>query len=298
MAHTINDIIKYNTSRQYFGCWTPKQLHEAYNQGRNSDISRTSTLKTGVISVDDICDALWNEMSYNPMRFGTQSPFIFDGKNSIRKFCDAQKGFIPNTKPNLTIQEKISEETKIFLVKLASILEDFLALMDMYDKSFSANGFTSTDYIAVGLQYDSEHSNIGYKLLAKLIFCIHEICKQNLSDYTHKSLGLHREMLKVILEQRHRDFIRPIKLPNYRKINYLQQQQQSLGNKISSKENEISETEMRINTYEDYFEDAPVDISCEENLLIKQNHELELLEDEYQNIQNLLNFLLGKTNGK
>ncbi|MBR5904686.1 MAG: hypothetical protein IKZ49_04100 [Alphaproteobacteria bacterium] len=298
MAQIINDIIKYNTSRQYFGRWTPEQLHRAYNEARNSEISRTSTLHTGVISVDDICDTLWNEMSYNPARFGTKSPFIFDGKNSITKFCDKYKIYIENKKPNLTIDEKLAEETKIFLVRLSYELQKFLTLIDDYDPSFKTTGITSTDYIMVGLQDDSENSNIGYKLLAKLVYCIHEICKQNLSDLSHKSLGLHKDIIKTIVEQRHKDLVRPVKIPNYRKIKSLKEEQKILDDKISSKQNEISETEMRLNSYEDYFEEAPVDVSSEKHLLIRQNQELGLLEDEYQNIQNLLNFLLGKTNGK
>ena len=298
MAQTINDIVRYNTSRQYFGRWTPRQLHEAYNRARNSEYSRTTTLDTDVISVDDICDTLWNEMSYNPSRFGTKSPFIFDGKNSIRKFCDAHKVYIANKKPVLTQKEKIEEETKALLVRLGNELDRFLKLMDDYDQSFSANGFTSTDSVEIGLQNDAEQANIGYKLLSKLVYCIHEICKQNLYDYTHKSLGLHREMLKVILEQRHKNFVRPMKIPNYRKIKSLEEQQKLLANKITLKEDEINGTEQLIHTYEDYFEDAPVDTSHEENLLERQNNELESLQEEYQDVQNLLNFLLGKTNGK
>ena len=61
----VHDIIKYDVNRKYFGDWTPDGLNATYNS------PTPVNFYTGILSVDKICDALWNEMSYNPERFGT-----------------------------------------------------------------------------------------------------------------------------------------------------------------------------------------------------------------------------------
>lgn len=269
------DVIRYNPTRFYFGSWTPRLIDTTYNENKCREENRTTPLNIGIISEDIICDALWNEMSYNPERFGTTSPFIFNGKNSIKKFCDYYSFYNPNDKKIIAFKQ-ISDE-----------LKRFLEFMKNYDPSFIENGHTSDPIIEVGLEKYEVFSNIGYKLLSSLRKCIHIICSQNGSDYS----GIKKYNIKMneIILARHPNGNRPSKIPNYRLIASIQAQQPKLDVEIRQKEEEISETQMRINVLQEY--EGPADTTHEQNLLERQQQELEKLEEQYQDNVNMLKLL-------
>ena len=277
MNTKFNEIIKYNPGRMYFGNWTPRQIHEIYQNMKGSDFNRTEPLTTGIITENDICDALWNEMSYNPVRFGTVSPFLFNGKNSIKQFCKKYSSCNPEDK-NL-----------VFLQKLAFALNDFTFYMDAYDQTFYKTGRTQNPVMNIGLQQDAFVSNTEYKVLAKLVACIHLICSQNSLDYARSKK--HHIAMNQIIMQRHPDLVRPIKTPNYTKLNSMQTQSQEIQSRITHQESMILETQMRINVLEEY--DAPADTSREHSALESQQAELERLEQEYQDLQTKIRIMKG-----
>lgn len=280
MNAKFNEIIKYNPARMYFGNWTPRQIHEIYNEKKDGDFNdRTSLLTTGIITEDDICDTLWNEMSYNPVRFGTKSPFIFNGKNSIKQFC--KKYSVCNSE----------DKTMLFLQKLAFALNDFTFYMDAYEPTFSKTGHTQSPTMNVGLQPDILVSNLEYKVLSKLVACIHLVCSQNGLDYTRSKK--HHIAMNEIIMKRHPNLVRPSKIPNYSKLNSMQAQSQEIQSRITHQESIILETQMRINVLEEF--DSPADTSREHNALESQQAELERLEREYQDIQNRMKIMTGIT---
>ena len=92
----IKKILAYNIRRAYIGRLTAENLGNAFaliKRSRDWDnpVSQCN-LAVGNINGDVICNALWYEMSYNPGRFGDVSPFVFNGRNSIYRFCDKPYG--------------------------------------------------------------------------------------------------------------------------------------------------------------------------------------------------------------
>ena len=283
MNAKFNEIIKYNPFRMYFGDWTPKQIHEIYKNKKDDDNDfndRTAPLTTGIITEDDICDALWSEMSYNPVRFGTKSPFIFDGKNSIKQFCE-----------KYSTCSNPEDKTLVFLQKLAVALSGFTFHMNAYDPTFSKTGRTQSSVMNVGLQPDIIASNTEYKVLSNLVYCIHLICSQNSTDYTRSKK--HRIAINQMIMKRHPKLVRPLKIPNYRKLNSMQIQSQNIQSRIANQESIILETQMRINALEEL--DSPADTNYEHATLKSQQAELEKLEQEYQDIQNRIQVISGIT---
>ena len=89
----IRNILRYDTSKAYFGSFTANDLSNAVGRikaSRNwTNPIDAVNIYIGHIDGDVICNALWHEMSYNPVRFGTVSPFMFHGKNSLYHFCNS-----------------------------------------------------------------------------------------------------------------------------------------------------------------------------------------------------------------
>ncbi len=79
----IADMLAFNKHRAYVG-----ELSLARVRTWQDSESEFPELVIGKITPDIICDALWKLMSLNPLRYGTKSPFIFDGVNHIFKFTD------------------------------------------------------------------------------------------------------------------------------------------------------------------------------------------------------------------
>ena len=84
---SVKIILKYNINRPYFGKFTASGLAGAYAKLKTTAQWDTpvkfSSVPVGHIDGNIICNALWYEMSYNPARFGTVSPFLHNGKNNI-----------------------------------------------------------------------------------------------------------------------------------------------------------------------------------------------------------------------
>jgi hypothetical protein len=276
MDNRVREIIKYNSSRKYFGDWSPKQLHEAYQTTCRDEEGKAVSLKTGIISVDDICNTLWTEMSYNPLRFGEKSPFVFDNANSIKLFSTSYKF------------NDLNPDTNALLGNIKGHLKYFLSLIEKHDALFEKTGCTESQYVSIKLQDHSCHPNNAYKMLAQLAGCIHMICKQNLQDY-NKSVKS-RFTIDEVCRNRHPDLKREIKNPCFSRIEYLTGLKDSLLQQISYKNVEILNTQMCIESLSEY--ENPADTSHQQELLEKQNQDLHYLDIRLQQIQQEISTLI------
>ena len=114
------EVVKYSANRAYFGKMTGAGLAKAYGLFKHTqdwDKPVTSaTVLVGKIDGGVICRALWNEMSYNPLRFGNVSPFLYKGKEDIYHFC---RNGVPETFPGFEFIEKIRHKmTSSFILHL------------------------------------------------------------------------------------------------------------------------------------------------------------------------------------
>jgi len=89
----ILKVISYNVKYPYFGFVTARKLSEAYLEYRNNEFGEGVPLMVGDIDGNVICNALWHEMSFNPLRFGYTSPFMINGRNNIYAFCSGRIHF-------------------------------------------------------------------------------------------------------------------------------------------------------------------------------------------------------------
>ena len=291
MKDPIIEILQYNSQRKYFGTWSPAQASDAYHRSTRSFEPTKTQINTGEISVDDICDTLWNEMSYNPVTFGQQSPFIIDGINSISYFCK---------------HEYIGKDTDKELVfsNLKKHLLYFLRKMDEYDHSFKENRKINSNYMSIGTADEySKTPNLEYEILKLLRECIKEICLHNVNCYYNlkKTDPVNAAKIVNTITERHPNFVRPIKIHNYsldQRIklsgHYMEKvtkDKESLQMSIKDKTEQIYDTEIKINSLQDYEE--PVDTSHEEQVLKKQNSELDVLTLKLSKAQETLNILIA-----
>lgn len=187
------ELIKYSPQRAYFGKLTGAALATAYGQFRQSqDWEKPITsarISVGKISGGVICHALWNEMSYNPARFGKVSPFMYNGKEDIYHFC---RNGVPENFPGFEIVEKLRHK-----------MIDFMMLNGRDKGSWYDNIDTQNGYVIIRLI--NGHSDDNYKVLTLLREMIRIVISQNLEDFNRKSYRI--QMLKVI-DSRHPNGVR------------------------------------------------------------------------------------------
>lgn len=252
----IREIIKYNANRNYFGTWTPKSLHAAYRYAHEYPLDYEASFMVAHMSQAYICDIIWNEMSYNPVRFGAISPFYFDEQPNIKMFC----------KTHQSDKESIWGE-------ISRNLQSFTAFIE--------NGIIQNGYIVIRCDENTGKTNSGYRALARLTRIIHDICIQNLADF-NKSKS-YREKIIQVVQKRHPNLARSTNNINFAQIDRVNYKRQQIQYAIVQKNAEINDISMRIKTLSEY--DPPVDVHNEE----------ELLEQKYQELQQLDEILASKT---
>lgn len=258
---SVRMIIKYNPYREYFGSWTPRRLQKTFREIYKDPFRPLVYMGIGQLSIDVICDALWAEMSYNPTRFGSTNPFVFDGVKSIKSFCKKYK----NSKaPEDDVLQKIIRE-----------LEYFLYFIGKSNPEFNTTGKIKTEQILINCDRNRK-SGYGYKALACLTRCIHLIATQNLNDYRNKKF---RKSIQEVSVARHPNMKRSNKYVNIIKIETTKKEADDLFNAITKKNSEIIDTETRIKNMNEY--DPPVDTSLEDSELSYKAQELQELEERY-----------------
>ena len=265
----VHNVIKYDVNRKYFGDWTPDELNATYNSPKPVDFY------IGVLSVDKICDALWNEMSYNPERFGTVSPFKFNGKNSLEFFINKEIDLEDN---NFAI-----------LTNLQAYLSRFWKTALQYDKDFMiTNRFKSTNILISTKIRPGEKPipSATYTMLGYLRDSIHKIASQNLQDFENKAI--YRNQIIETVKEKHPKLFRPA-TPVYAapvqestndELEKYMSDKKYLIDAIWNKNSEIMDTQMRIDTLNEF--ENPGDTSNDTALLNKQKEDLKNLETNLQ----------------
>ena len=178
------EALKYSAERAYFGKLTGKGLSSAYGMFKHTqDWDKPITSSRVVVGHIDggvICRALWNEMSYNPVRFGVVSPFVYKGREDIYHFC--RSDFSSDT-PGFEVIEKIRHKLIDFMMLNGK------AQGQWCDKIDAKSGI-------VTIQLVDGHSDDKYKSLSMLREMIRIVASQNLEDFKHKPYRT--QMLKVI----------------------------------------------------------------------------------------------------
>lgn len=199
-AH-IKTILKYNPKRQYIGRMTAYDLHDAYHQLKRSydwdNPLEYVNVNIGNIDGNAICDALWYEMSYNPVRFGANSPFVFGDRNNIFKFC---KNYTPEM-----------DDVNSLLYKIRYNLIDFMSLNADEHNSWRDKVYTQNGIIPIGLTPNG-YADAAYKMLADLRASIKLIAQQNIADFSKKR-GPYRVEIINTVQSRHPNGVRPLVKP-------------------------------------------------------------------------------------
>lgn len=262
----VHDIIKYDVNRKYFGDWSPAGLNATYNS------PTPVPFYIGVLSVDKICDTLWKEMSCNPERFGTVSPFKIKGKNALEYFIDKEIDLYDN---NFEI-----------LTTLQSYLSKFWNLASQYDKEFMITNRFKNTYVTISTKIPSTPGgkpipSITYEMLGCLRDSIHKIATQNIKDFEK---AIYRDQIVDIIKSKYPQFFETTKPADInRELAKYLSDKEHLINAIWNKSSEILETQSRIKTLNYEFEN-PGDTSKDTALLHKQNADLEKLERSLQAI--------------
>ena len=180
----LKQIIRYSAKRMYFGNWTPETLDDIY-------FSTSTNLKTDYIYIDDltediICDVLWYEMSYNPARFGTTSPFKINGKNSLLYFLGTYRKYAPRNSDGF-----MPHEIMDFIWHITDFVKN-LGKAKLYDS------FIKTGKLPKRLNILCADAN--YRLLSSLRKAIHAITKQNYKDLQDPEF---QEQMFQVITKRH-----------------------------------------------------------------------------------------------
>ena len=174
----ILDILKYNVSRSCIGALVPDELSAAYNNA-HTHMDESFPLRVGDINGLKICDAIWHQMSYNPVRFGTVSPFKFDGRNNIYRFCRGH------------VAPGASADAATVFGHLRQKLSVYMML--------NGGGRWRDDIDAHnGYVYISSYGSM-YAVLAKLRDCIKIVARQNVSDFKDKSGKYRAAIIDAVL---------------------------------------------------------------------------------------------------
>lgn len=258
----IIEILKYNTKRQYFGEWVPAEIHDKYHSSRKYPES-SLTVYTGQISMNDICDALWNEMSYNPVRFGTKNPFIFNGVKDLLVFALKYA------------DEKYKTKNKLFF-DIATLLKSKIYELDSLDPMFSATGHTQGTAFPMNDTIRCEITPMYY-ILSNLAQSIHLIATQNLKDFN--SSKQHRTEIIRVVTARHPNLIRPMKNVNYTEMEKRRNFLSMLNMALVNKQMQIDSTNVSIESLREL--EQPGDTTALKMQLRQQKQQFADIENIY-----------------
>lgn len=187
----LSQIVQYNANREYFGKWTPGDLSDCFKIAKKSD--SVTTLCVGKLTDDIICDTLWHEMSLNPTRFGIESPFKTDGKNSIIYFADTFRNkilFNKNKQSSKNVMDLVWK-TKSFIQNLHNAkqdrdFEDDLKGVDLYTYFVNTGNLPTTFRIFDNNStFEPVNANDGYRILGSLCGALRMIAAQNWKDLSN-----------------------------------------------------------------------------------------------------------------
>lgn len=273
----IHQIIKYDPYREYVGEWSPKKIQNKYHEIYEHPFRPWSFVSIGRLSSDVIIDAIWNEMSYNQLRFGETNLFNGTDIKAIKKFCKKYNKTDENGNRDIT-------------AKIAYKLSSFMYFIGKSNPEFYSTGAVRDDRILIKCDYNRKPSE-GYKALACLVNIIHLIASQNLQDYKIKA---YRKKINEVASTRHPNLQRNRKYFNFVGATRIANDKESLAREIMQKTTEISDTEMRIKTLSEY--EPPVDTSNERKLLSQQQSEFQILSEKFEYVKNQYDRMFSEQN--
>lgn len=159
--------ISYNVHYPYIGSFTPHELSSAYWLHHTDEMQDAKMLRVGNIDGNVICNALWREMSRNPVRFGDSSPFVFNGRNNIYAFCSSAHYCVSDG------------DTAGVLYAIRHNLIGYMTLNALPNGQWNARLDTKDGVVYIG-------TNKNYAMLAKLRECIKIIARRNVADFKNK----------------------------------------------------------------------------------------------------------------
>lgn len=206
---SVKIILKYNINRPYFGKFTAGGLAGAYAKLKTTAQWDTpvkfSNVPVGYIDGNIICNALWYEMSYNPVRFGTVSPFLHNGKNNIFHFCEhGVPAWTPQAGKEILAQ--VQYELVSYMARNATPNGQWRDVVQS-DKNGNAK-----------IEIQDGYSNNTYKILAHLRNSIAMVARQNVADF-EKKRGPYRPEIASVVQTRHphglrSDALAPLNVPD------------------------------------------------------------------------------------
>ena len=182
----MRSVLRYNAKRAYFGQFVPQDMYDSYKKFKQTekwtDPVTQDIVHIGYIDGIEICRVLWHQASYNPKRFGNESPFIYNGREDIRMFCEYG---VPKDFPAYEIWDEVRK-----------LMIEFMELNG--DPNYEDGGVIDTNRGLVRIKLtDGGFTNINYKKLSKLREMLRKIISQNLQDVNRKAY--YEEILKVML---------------------------------------------------------------------------------------------------
>ena len=179
------NVLKYNARRAYFGKLTAAELDYAYGTLQRTQYNDKPVnevfVSVGQIDGVVICRALWNEMSYNPLRFGTVSPFLYKGKENIYRFCDHP---VPENVPGGHILETIRAK-----------LIEYMLIIPNKDGGWNPDINPKDGWIRL------VHGSSYYPKLTVLRKMMHIVASQNVYDFEHNKE--YRAAILNVIAKRH-----------------------------------------------------------------------------------------------
>lgn len=195
----IIPVLKYSTSYPYFGALRFRDLYNAQSNLHRyqfHDVPMGShPVYIGKIDGNVICGALWRLMGYNPGRFGTDNPFMNNGRNNIFHFV------------------RTYDSASGALAQVRAKLRDFL-FANAHDNGQWNDVIQTNGCGFVNTILDDGHTGPMYKRLCMLRDAVQIITKQNVSDFRDKR-GPYRSQIISAVRARHPnlfpDIVRPVK---------------------------------------------------------------------------------------
>lgn len=302
----LKQIVQYNANREYFRDWTPGELSDCFRLAKKSNSA--TILYVGKLTNDIICDTLWHEMSLNPVRFGTESPFKIDEKNDILYFKNTYKNKIfhdNKIKPSKKVVDLVYK-IQSFIENLYNAEQDDDFIDDLGGAKlythFEKTGELPTTFRIFDNNgmYEKPNANSGYRILGSLCSAIHLIASQNWQDLKDP---VYKEQIKMTVMEKYPFgkrtnvycIIKPteqeIKPQNQIKQNILEKPEQellpfakldiltkidlkidSIDSKISETKNVIQELEQKLDDIDDKYD--VLDVIASQKELERAKHQI------------------------
>ena len=261
----LKQILQYNAKRMYFGNWTAVKLDDIFRN--TSGGTSPEEIYIGKLTNDIICDVLWYEMSYNPVRFGTENPFKNNnGKNDIFYFNETyRKNMVAKTKGLLP------DDVMTLIWQIADFIKNLRKAG--WNEVFKSTGKLPSVFSILG-------ADENYYILSSLRKAIHAIAKQNWLDLASPE---HKAKIMQVIAQRH-----PTKKrSDVSYMTVLSEITQTQKNKVKQK-TAIQQPQQKIIQTCLPFENIPNDALTKiREKIIKKKDEIAVLEKQIEEMQDI-----------